>query len=84
MSDMNGDRYVSNNMQGTGGNSLARESKVGLAVQFVLAIAATGAIGWLGTLNVSTLPGWATTAGTLAVSTAIGYLTAFRTKNIKE
>jgi tetrahydromethanopterin S-methyltransferase subunit C len=50
-------------------------------VQFVLSVLATGAIGYLGTLNVSTVPGWATAAVTLAVSTAIGYLTAYKTKN---
>jgi tetrahydromethanopterin S-methyltransferase subunit C len=63
------------------GNGIKRESKYGLAVQFVLSVLATGAIGYLGTLNVSTVPGWATAAVTLAVSTAIGYLTAYKTKN---
>jgi hypothetical protein len=42
------------------GNGLKKESKYGLAVQFVLSVLATGAIGYLGTLNVSTVPGWAT------------------------
>jgi hypothetical protein len=63
------------------GNGVKRESKYGLAVQFVLSVLATGAIGYLGTLDVSTVPGWATSAATLAVSTAIGYLTAYKTKN---
>jgi len=63
------------------GNGLKKESKYGLAVQFVLSVLATGAIGWLGTLNLSTLPGWATAAATMAVSTVIGYLTAYKTKN---
>jgi hypothetical protein len=64
-----------------GSGSVARESKFALITQFVLGVAATGAIGWLGTLNVSTLPGWATTAATLAVTTAVGFLTAYVTKN---
>jgi hypothetical protein len=63
------------------GNGVKRESKYGLAVQFVLSVLATGAIGWLGTLDVSTVPGWATSATALAVSTAIGYLAAYKTKN---
>lgn len=63
------------------GAGLKKESKYGLAVQFALSILATAAIGYLGHLNLSTLPGWLTGAATLAVSTLIGYLTAYKTKN---
>lgn len=63
------------------GNGVKKESKVGLAVQFGLSVLATGAIGWLGTLDMSTLPGWAAGAGVMAVSTAIAWLTAYKTKN---
>lgn len=66
-----------------GAGTLARESKFGLLTSTVLGILATGAIGYLGTLNVSTLPGWAAEAGTLAITTAVGFLVAFKTKNVK-
>jgi len=63
------------------GQGTKKESKVGLAVQFGLSVLATGAIGWLGDLDLSTLPGWAAGAGVMAVSGLIGYLSAFKTKN---
>lgn len=63
------------------GSGTKKESRYGLAVQFVLSVLATGAIGWLGTLNMSTLPGWAAGAGVMAVSGLIGWLTAYKTKN---
>ena len=69
------------NTNSDGSGSVARESKFALLTQFALSVLATGAIGWLGTLNLSTLPGWATAAATLAVSTAVGFLTAYVTKN---
>lgn len=63
------------------GNGLKKESKYGLLVQFALSVLATAAIGWLGTLNLSTLPGWLTGAATMAVSTVVGYLVAYKTRN---
>lgn len=63
------------------GQGLKKESKYGLAVQFGFSILATAIIGYLGNLDLSTLPGWLTGAATLAVSTVVGYLTAYRTKN---
>lgn len=66
-----------------GGKSLARESKYGLAMTFVLTVAATGALGWLGNLDLSTVPGWAAGAATYAVTTVAGLLTAYVTKNRK-
>lgn len=67
--------------QADAGNGVKRESKYALLTQFALSVAATGAIGYLQTLNLSTLPGWAAGAATLAVSTAVGFLVAYKTKN---
>ena len=64
-----------------GSHSLARESKLGQTVTGVLSILALGAAGWLGDLDLSTLPGWAVATATVAVSTAVGTLTAWATKN---
>lgn len=64
-----------------GSRSLARESKYGQAVTAILSILALGAAGWLGNLDLSTVPGWAVGAATVAVSTAAGTLTAWATKN---
>lgn len=69
--------------QADAGSGVKRESKYGLLVQFVLSVGATAAIGYLGNLDLSTLPGWLSGAGVLAVSTAIGFLTAYKTKNEK-
>lgn len=66
-----------------GSKSLARESKYGLAVTFVLTVVATGALGWLADLDLSTVPGWAAGAATYAVTTVVGLLTAYVTKNRK-
>lgn len=63
------------------GKGTKKESKVGLVVTFVTQVALTGLIGWLGNLDLSTLPGWAAAAGTLAVSSLIGYAGAWLTKN---
>ena len=63
------------------GNGVKKESKYALLVQFVLSVGATAAIGYLGTLNLSTLPGWLAGAATLAVSTAVAWLVAWKTKN---
>jgi len=66
---------------GDGSNSLASESKVGVFVTFALTGLATGAIGYLGNLDLSTLPGWATATATAAVASAIGLLSAYVKKN---
>lgn len=63
------------------GKGTKKESKVGLAVQFAVSVLLTALIGWLGNLDLSTLPGWALGAGTLAVSTVIGYASAWLTRN---
>lgn len=64
-----------------GSRSLARESRYGQTVTAVLSILALAAAGYLGDLNLSTLPGWASAAAAVAVSTAIGTLTAYATRN---
>lgn len=64
-----------------GSRSLARESKVGQAVTGVLSILALGAAGWLKDLDLSTVPGWASAAATVAVATAVGTLSAWATRN---
>lgn len=64
-----------------GSKSLAKESKVGLATSFVLAVAATAALGALGNLDLSTVPGWAAGAATYAVATVGGLLAAYVKKN---
>lgn len=66
-----------------GSSSLAKESKAGALVQFALTALATGAIGWLGNLDLSTLPGWATATATAAAAAAVGLLTSYVTKNRK-
>lgn len=64
-----------------GSKSLARESKYGQAVTALLSILALGLAGWLGDLDVSTLPGWLIGAATVAASTFAGILTAWATRN---
>jgi hypothetical protein len=66
-----------------GSRSLARESRYGLITTFVLTVAATGALGYLADLDLSTVPGWAAGAATYAVTTVIGLLTAYVTRNRK-
>jgi len=62
---------------GDGSHSLAKESKVGLATTFVLTVAATAALGALGELDLSTVPGWAAGAATYAVATLGGLLASW-------
>lgn len=64
-----------------GSKSLAKESKVGIAVTFALTALATGAIGYLGDLDLSTLPGWAAGTATAGVAAVVGLLTAYVKKN---
>lgn len=66
-----------------GSYSLSRSSRLGLITTAVLVAAAQGAIAWLGTLDLSTLPGYAVAVVTVAVSTAVGALTAYVAKNRK-
>jgi hypothetical protein len=64
-----------------GSKSLASESKAGVLTTLVLTSAATGLIGLLTDLDLSTLPGWATATATTAVASAVGLLAAYVKKN---
>jgi hypothetical protein len=64
-----------------GSKSLAKESKVGIATTLVLSSLATGAIGYLTELDLSTLPGWAVATATTAVASVIGLLSAYVKRN---
>jgi hypothetical protein len=64
-----------------GSNSLAKESKVGLAVQWILGVLAVGALDWLTNLNTSSWTGYVGQAGVLAFAWAIAAITAWRKKN---
>lgn len=64
-----------------GSKSLAKESRVGIATTVVLTVLAQGAIGWLGDLDLSTLPGWAVSTATAGVAAVIGLLTAYLKRN---
>lgn len=64
-----------------GSKSLASESKVGLAVSFLLTTLATGLLGWLTNLDTSHWTGWWTSVAVAAVSTAIGLITAYLKRN---
>lgn len=64
-----------------GSKSLAKESKVGIATTLVLTSLATGAIGYLGNLDLSTLPGWLTATATTAVASVVGLLSAYVKRN---
>lgn len=66
---------------GDGSRSLAKESKAGLVVSFLLTTLATGALGWLTNLDTSTWSGWWASAAVAAVGTAVGLLTAYLKRN---
>lgn len=67
--------------EGDGSKSLAKESKVGLLVQFILTVGATGLLGWLTNLDTSQWSGWWAATGVAAVSAVIGLLTAYLKRN---
>lgn len=65
-----------------GSKSLAKESKAGLAVSFIVSAAALAALGWIdGNVDVATLPGWLQGAAAYAVGGVTGLLTAYLKKN---
>lgn len=64
-----------------GSKSLASESKVGLAVSFLLTALATGLLGWLTNLDTSHWTGWWAMVVVAGVSTAIGLITAYLKRN---
>lgn len=66
---------------GDGSKSLAKESKVGLVVSFLITTLATGALGWLTNLDTSHWSGWWASVAVAGVGTAIGLVTAYLKKN---
>lgn len=66
---------------GDGSKSLAKESKAGLAVQFLLTVGATGLLAWLTNLDTSQWSGWWAGTAVAAVSAVAGLLTAWLKRN---
>lgn len=66
---------------GDGSQSLARESKLGIGLNTILTIGATGALAWLRDLDTSHWTGWWSFVAVGAVSSGIAYLTAYRARN---
>lgn len=64
-----------------GSQSLAKESKAGLAVTVFLTILGTGVLDWLTNLDTSGWSGWWATAAVGLVSGLIGLITAWLKKN---
>lgn len=67
--------------QGDGSRSLAKESKVGLAVAFLGTAALDGLINGLTGLDTSAWSGWWSTLAAAGVATALGLVTAYRKRN---
>ncbi len=66
-----------------GSNSILRDSKVGLAVTFVLGVALDTAIGAVTNVDTSSWSGWWVPFVSLALATAGGWLTTYKTKRQK-
>jgi hypothetical protein len=64
-----------------GAKSLAKESKVGLAVSFLITTLATGVLGWLTNLDTSHWSGWWASVGVAAVGTVTGLISAYLKRN---
>jgi hypothetical protein len=63
-----------------GSKSITRDAVIGQATSFALAVGATAALGALGQLDFTHVPGWALGAVTLAVTTVGGLLTTYLAK----
>lgn len=68
-------------MEDDGSKSLAKESKAGIGVQFVLTVGATGLAAWLANLDTSHWSGWWAATAIAGVSALGGLLTAYLKKN---
>jgi hypothetical protein len=68
-------------MDDDGYKSLKKESKTGIAVQWLLTVLATGALGWLTNLDTSTWRGWWASTAVAAVAAAVGLLSAWLKRN---
>ncbi len=66
---------------GDGSKSLAKESKAGIAVQFLLTVGATGLLAWLTNVDTSQWSGWWAATGVAALSAGTGLLTAYLKRN---
>ena len=66
---------------GDGSKSLAKESKTGIAVTFLLTVGATGLLGWLTNLDTSHWSGWWAATAVAGVSAAVGLLSAYLKRN---
>jgi hypothetical protein len=75
------DPALTNGPSQDGSNSLAKESKVGLAVSFVAAAALDAVIEGLTNLDTSGWSGWWSTLAIAAVATGLGLATAYRKRN---
>ena len=64
-----------------GAKSLAKESKIGGLVQFVVTAGATGALAWLANLDTSHWSGYLGMVGLSAVGLGTGLLSAYLKKN---
>lgn len=81
MSDYTTGSPATSGPKGDGSSSLARESKIGQAINFVTTTLALAASGWLTSVKLDSFPGWATATVSAAIGTAVGLLTAYATKN---
>ena len=77
--DTSNPKYAGPNSDGS--KSLAKESKAGIAVQFLLTIGATGVLSWLANLDTSHWAGWWAATAVAAVGAATGLLTAYLKRN---
>jgi hypothetical protein len=64
-----------------GSKSLAKESKVGLLVAFLIATVGNGVLDWLTNLDTSAWSGWWANLAVVAVATVIGLLSAYLKRN---
>lgn len=64
-----------------GSKSLAKESKVGAAVQFVVTIAATGLLAYLANLDTSSWSGWWASTAVAGVGAVTGLVSSWLKKN---
>jgi len=65
---------------GDGAKKLYRDSKLGFAVSTVVTTAALSVVEWLGTIDFSTLPTFASTAAAVLVGQLSGVITAWAAK----
>lgn len=63
-----------------GSKTLDRDAIIGHVTAFLLTLGATATLGYLGTLDLTSLPGWAGGAAVFAVTTLTGVLTTYLAK----